>query len=147
MIKSLLLSTQAIPVIFRLCIRAFFIACLLASMPSAHADRIALVIGNSDYIASPLRNPRNDSRDIAATLEKLGFEVMLKTNVNRREFVRAIREFGERLKLGGTGLFYYAGHAIQSEGSNFLMPIKAEILNEADLDYEAINAGRGRDYM
>jgi hypothetical protein len=114
---------------------------------NAHAARIALVVGNSDYEENPLQNPRNDARDMAAALKDLGFSVRLKTNVNRRGFLEAIRSFGDSLGPDDTGLFYYAGHAVQSREANYLIPLQADIRNESDLEYEAIRANRVLDYM
>jgi len=98
--------------------------------------RIALVIGNGTYSnAPPLKNPSNDATLVAATLKKLGFEVTLGTNRSQREMKQLIREFGQRLRAGGgVGLFYFAGHGVQSTGHNYLVPVDADIQNEADLE-------------
>jgi len=121
-------------------------ACVLVSLPAkgygAQEQRIALVIGNSNYLYAPLRNPVNDANDMAAALRKLGFRVTLRTDAARRTMKEAIRVFGKALQSGGVGLFYYAGHGIQSRGSNYLIPVHAEIQSEADVEYEAIDAGR-----
>jgi uncharacterized caspase-like protein len=87
--------------------------------------RVALVIGNANYQSSPLRNPVNDAEDTASALRSLGFEVTLGTDMTRKEMRRVIRSFGESLKQGGVGLFYFAGHGMQVEGKNFLIPIGA----------------------
>src|SRR6266571_1751134 len=98
-------------------------------------NRIALVIGNGAYTdAPPLKNPPNDARDMAATLKTLGFDVTSGIDVKQREFKRLIREFGQKLKAGGSGLFYYAGHGVQSKGRNYLIPVDAEIQSEADVE-------------
>jgi uncharacterized caspase-like protein len=98
---------------------------------SASERRIALVIGNGAYTNAPtLKNPPNDARDMAATLRTLGFDVTSGLNVNQREMKRLIREFGQKLKGGGSGLFYYAGHGVQSTGRNYLIPIEADIQSE-----------------
>ncbi|MCP4752620.1 MAG: SUMF1/EgtB/PvdO family nonheme iron enzyme [Proteobacteria bacterium] len=72
-----------------------------------YGQKVALVIGNSAYRSSPLKNPRNDAEDMAAMLEKLGFEVSLEVNANRKRMRKLIRGFGQRLKKGGVGLFYF----------------------------------------
>lgn len=108
---------------------------------SVQETRIALVIGNSDYKSSPLKNPVNDATDMADILKKLGFSVTLNTNANQRTMERAIRDFGKNLRGGGVGLFYYAGHGLQVHGSNYLIPIGAEIESEGDVKYEAVDAG------
>ncbi|MCX5836738.1 MAG: caspase family protein, partial [Deltaproteobacteria bacterium] len=79
---------------------------------AAPEQRIALVIGNSAYSSGPLKNPVNDATDMAATLKKLGFNVILKKNANLETMEEAIEDFGNRLKRGGVGLFYYAGHGV-----------------------------------
>jgi len=103
--------------------------------------RTALVVGNSSYKTAPLKNPVNDARDMAQVLRESGFEVILKTNANQREMEKAVRNFGKRLRRGGAGLFYYAGHGIQVKGRNYLVPIGATIETEADVKYEAVDAG------
>lgn len=107
-----------------------------SSRTSASEHRTALVIGNGAYTnAPPLRNPPNDTTLIATTLKKLGFEVSIGTNKSQREMKQLIREFGQRLRAGGgVGLFYFAGHGVQSKGHNYLVPIDADIQNEADLE-------------
>ena len=104
--------------------------------------RIALVIGNSAYKSSPLRNPVNDAQDIAAALKKLGFDVMHSENADQITMKRAIRQFGRKLREGGIGLFYYAGHGVQVKGRNYLIPIGAQIETESEVEYEAVDAGR-----
>lgn len=110
--------------------------------------RLALVIGNGAYTsAPPLKNPPNDARDIATTLTGLGFEVSSGVNVNQREMKRLIREFGQKLKSGGSGLFYYAGHGVQSKGRNYLIPIDAEIQSEAEVEDSGVDVGLVLNYM
>ncbi len=120
-------------------------AILLVSMGLAQAGkRVALVIGNSDYEAiSRLSNPSNDALLIASTLNDVGFEVVAAIDVNRREMGRAVKKFGKALRQAGkdaVGLFYFAGHGIQAQGVNYLIPLAAQIEDEADLDLEAISA-------
>src|SRR5207253_5211109 len=101
----------------------------------ASARRIALVIGNGAYTnAPPLKNPPNDASDMAVTLKALGFDVASGINVNQRDMKRLIREFGQSLKAGGSGLFYYAGHGAQLNGRNYLVPTGAMIEKENDLE-------------
>jgi hypothetical protein len=107
-----------------------------------HVDRLALVIGNSAYQTAPLKNPLNDAEDIAATLRNLGFKVILKKNADQRTMEDTIRYFGRQLRNGGIGLFYFAGHGMQVEGRNYLVPIDAKIESENDVKYEAVDAGR-----
>ena len=105
-------------------------------------DRLALVIGNGAYQTAPLKNPINDAEDMATSLKKLGFKVILKKDADQRTMEDTIRYFGRQLRGGDVGLFYFAGHGIQVEGRNYLMPIDAKIESESDVKYEAVNAGR-----
>ncbi len=106
-------------------------------------NRTALVIGNSTYQTSPLTNPANDATDMAAALKDLNFEVISGVNQNRAEMIRLIRQFGERLKArGGVGLFYYAGHGVQVEGRNYLVPTDAAIRSENEVELEAVDVAR-----
>ncbi|MGV7224113.1 MAG: caspase family protein [Nitrospinales bacterium] len=105
-------------------------------------ERFALVIGNGNYKSSPLRNPTNDAHDMALILKTMGFEVTLLENAEHMEMERAIRKLGEQLRNGGTGLFYFAGHGIQINGRNYLIPVDAEIETESDVRFEAVDAGR-----
>jgi len=101
----------------------------------ASVRRLALVIGNGAYTnAPPLKNPPNDARDMAATLKTLDFEVTSGINVNQRDMKLLIREFGQKLKAGGSGLFYYAGHGVQSKGHNYLIPVEADIQSEIEAE-------------
>jgi hypothetical protein len=104
-------------------------------------QRVALVIGNSAYRDAPLLNPVNDARDIAQTLRGLGFQVIHKENLAQNEMKMAIRAFGERIRNGAIGLFYYAGHGIQVNGQNYLVPIGATINSEAEVEYESVDVG------
>lgn len=110
--------------------------------------RIALVIGNGAYAsAPPLKNPPNDARDVAAALKALGFDVTSGTNVNQRDMKRMIREFGLKLKGGGSGLFYYAGHGVQSKGRNYLIPVDANIQSEAEVEDSGVDAALVLNFM
>jgi hypothetical protein len=107
-----------------------------------HVQRLALVIGNSAYQMAPLKNPLNDAEDMAVNLKNLGFEVILKKNADQRTMEDTIRYFGKQLRNGGVGLFYFAGHGMQVNGRNYLIPIDAKIESENDVKYEAVDAGR-----
>jgi len=89
--------------------------------------RLALVIGNANYDKGELKNPVNDALLIAETLEKLDFEVILDTNISdRNSFINKIREFGDRRENYDVGFVYYAGHGVQINGENYLLPTKCE---------------------
>jgi len=114
---------------------------------SAQERRTALVIGNGSYKTAPLRNPVNDAEDITSALRNLGFNVIHKQNATQREIEDSIRDFGNSLRKGGVGLFYYAGHGLQVNGINYIIPLDAEIREETDVKYEAVDAGRVLDAM
>lgn len=133
----------------------FFIFLLLPFLLFASTDRAlqlkkmrsesrwALVIGNSDYRSfSKLKNPVNDARAMKNALEKRGFRVIYAANSNKRSMVKAISKFGKKLRKGGVGLFFYAGHAIEVEGKNYLVPIGSKIEEKSDAEFEAIEANR-----
>jgi len=103
--------------------------------------RLALVIGNAEYLDAPLKNPVNDANAIAASFKSLNFEVLKYTNLTRSDLRRAIMEFGDRLKAQkSVGVFYYAGHGIQADGRNYLIPIDAKIEREWMIEDECIRA-------
>ncbi|MFN7929741.1 MAG: caspase domain-containing protein [Blastocatellia bacterium] len=106
------------------------------------ANRLALVIGNSNYQVGPLANPANDANAMARTLRETGFEVMQYTNLNKRELEESLRAFGSKIPRGGVALFYFAGHGVQVKGVNYLIPVGARIEKEGDAEYEAVDAGR-----
>ncbi len=111
----------------------------------ASEPRVALVIGNSDYgpAIGKLKNPANDARLMAETLKGLGFSVDLVLDADQKAMKRAVKGFGAKLREAGkdaTGLFYYAGHGVQVEGTNYLLPVGAEIEAEADVEIESIAA-------
>lgn len=106
-------------------------------------DRVALIFGNSNYTSAPLRNPVNDANAIAKKLKQLGFEIILYTDGTQVEMKKAIRSFGEKLAATkGVGLFFYAGHGMQVNGDNYLIPIDAKIEKEQDVELEGVNLKR-----
>lgn len=109
-----------------------------AQVPRAE-PRLALVIGNSAYPESPLRNPVNDVRAMAQRFKELGFTVIAHENATKRTMEAAIIEFGRRLAEGGVGAFYYAGHGLQVRGRNYLVPVDAEIDDEASTRVAAVD--------
>lgn len=102
------------------------------------ADRVALVIGNADYPSAPLRNPVNDARAMSRALREFGFEVLSLENANRQRMEQAIVRFAGRLKKDSSGLFYYAGHGIQVNGRNYLVPVDASIESEREMRIETV---------
>jgi uncharacterized caspase-like protein len=112
---------------------------LAVAVPGTNEQKIALVIGNSAYPSAALKNPINDARAMAAKLTSLGFDVILRTDANLRDITRAVSQFGQKLRGGSVGLFYFAGHGMQVRGKNFLIPVDAEIENEASTRSEAVD--------
>ncbi len=118
---------------------------LLALAQAALAqERIALVIGNGDYQAvTSLDNAVSDLELMAQSLGTLGFDVTLVRNASQDQLKTAVAEFGRALRAGGpdtVGLFYYAGHGVQSFGSNYLLPVDANLTVSADLDLVGLEA-------
>lgn len=103
-------------------------------------SRWALIIGNADYKVGRLRNPANDAHDMAVVLRTKGFNVTLLTDASRKQMKKAIKAFGHNLRKGGIGLFFYAGHGMQVKGVNYLIPIGAEIEEEDEIEYEAVDS-------
>ena len=115
---------------------------IISSSDGATERRIALVIGNGNYSIGRLKNPVNDAADVAVALKRAGFAVTLKKDANLQDMVETIEDFGNSLKRGGVGLFYYAGHGVQVNGVNYLLPINARINKETDVRFQAVDAGR-----
>ncbi len=101
---------------------------------SSTERRLALVIGNNSYQDAPLKNPMNDADAMAAALKETGFEVIIRKNADRRAMFSAIKEFGQKLKKNDVGLFYYAGHGIQVESLNYLLPVDLRNSDLQDAD-------------
>jgi uncharacterized caspase-like protein len=118
--------------------------CLLAPVSAQAESRVALVIGNGTYVAaSPLQNPVGDAELIARTLEGLGFQVTLLRDGDNAAMSQAVADFGRALREAGddaTGLFFYAGHAVQSQERNYLLPVDTAVEDAADLDLVAVDA-------
>jgi Caspase domain len=107
---------------------------------TAEADRrVALVIGNAGYQnTTQLKSTKNDAADMAAVLTRLGFDVVDGSDLDKRAMERTMRQFTQKLSHVDVALFYFAGHALQSGGQNFLMPIDARLRSEGDVDFEAL---------
>jgi uncharacterized caspase-like protein len=120
--------------------------CTGAGAQSSQA-RVALIIGNGAYQFDKLRNPVNDATDVADALKPFGFKVILRTDATQRQMKRALRDFRSELRRDGVGLFYYAGHGVQSKGRNYLVPVGADIEQESDVEDEAVDANLILAYM
>ena len=115
-----------------------------ADPQTAPQKRLALVIGNSSYRnVSGLNNPVNDANDIAAALKRQGFSVTLKHDTDHRTLFNLVEAFNTKLKqTRAVGLFYYAGHGIQHQGANYLIPVDAKLTKPSDLRFEALDVER-----
>ena len=128
-----------------------FLSLFLPVLALAEA-RIALVIGNSKYETTgwALANPANDARLMKQSLEAVGFQVSLLIDATEDEMEDAFAAHGARLRAGGqdtVGLIYFAGHGIQSEGYNYLIPVDANARTEQDVWAQAPRLGQALQHV
>jgi len=109
-------------------------------MATVDEKRVALIIGNAGYKSMPLKNTINDARAMENALRECDFQIISELDASRTRMRQAIRLFGEKIKRGGVGLFYYAGHALQVKGENYLVPIDARVFNEDEVMDECLRA-------
>ncbi len=107
-----------------------------------HEGRVALVIGNANYKRQALKNPLNDAWAVKKELENRNFNVFYIENASRRIMIQTIEKFIDALEHSSIGLVYYAGHGVEVNGENFLIPVGANIESEMDIKYEAISMNR-----
>ncbi|MBO6838783.1 MAG: caspase family protein, partial [Alphaproteobacteria bacterium] len=103
--------------------------------------RKALVIGNGAYGVSPLPNPINDAQAMTEALEMSGFDVTLATDLSYRDLQRAVVRFSREVRAAGeetVAMVYYAGHAVQANGENYLIPVDADIQDSLDLEIQSL---------
>ncbi|WP_332816563.1 caspase family protein [Sphingopyxis sp.] len=119
-------------------------ALLLLAPTGAEARKVALVIGNSDYAnTSRLANPVNDIKIIAASARAAGFDdVTIAADLAVNDFQKAMRDFRAKADGAEVAMVYYAGHGIEAQGKNWLIPTDAQLKSDLDLPYEAINLDR-----
>ena len=120
------------------------VLCLTLLAPievSAAEGRVALVIGNAGYKEAPLRNPVNDSRAIAAALRQLNFDVIEVEDASNKAMEMAVIMFARKMGPDVTSLFYYAGHGVQFDGNNYLVPLGAELDSELSFGFETLDVG------
>lgn len=115
---------------------------LCCSLPAQGSDRFALVIGNSDYRVKALPNPVNDARGLTAALRKLGFQVDLHEDLEHRGIKNAISRFTQKLTSDSVALFFFAGHGLQVDGRNYIVPLRASPQTLADVEYEFFGVDR-----
>jgi uncharacterized caspase-like protein len=122
---------------------AIVIALLLSADPAAAEKRIALVVGNSAYQnVTRLDNPRNDATLMAETLSSLGFTLIggrAQLDLDKAALDTDVQDFGRQIQGADVALFYYAGHGLQVNGSNYLVPVGANPTREADVDFQMVD--------
>ncbi len=106
----------------------------------ANEKKVALVIGNNAYSGqlSKLKNPVNDATDVKNALEKAGFEVLFLTDATQAQMDEKLREFSDKLKISAIGLFYFAGHGLEVQKQNYLVPVGADISDKYKVKYKTI---------
>src|SRR5437764_13521975 len=109
--------------------------CMLFTAVSAHAEkRVAFVVGNGTYKnVAQLPNPPIDAKAMAATLRNVGFEVIEGSNLSRDQMTEKLLDFGRKAQGSDVAVFYHAGHGIAVGGSNYLLPVDADIKSEMDV--------------
>jgi uncharacterized caspase-like protein len=132
--------------------QGFFTAKLIAAMlvlaacfavPALAQERVALVIGNSSYKQAPaLPNPVNDAAAVAAMLESAGFQVVLRRDIGINDMRRMLREFTDSTKSADVAVIYFAGHGIEVDGDNYLIPVDAILERDIDVDDETVSLDR-----
>ncbi|WFU36270.1 caspase family protein [Bradyrhizobium brasilense] len=117
---------------------------LLASQPAWATKRVALVVGNSNYQNAPLLpNPANDATAIAATLKGAGFDLVeSRLNLTSSDMRRALRDFADQARDADIAIVYYAGHGIEIDGTNYLIPTDARLERDTDIYDEAFSLDR-----
>jgi uncharacterized caspase-like protein len=129
-----------------LILRRFFLAAalLLVCQPAFAGKRVALVLGNSAYQnVAPLPNPVNDGAVIAATLTQAGFDVVdSRHDLPAAETRRALRDFADRARDADIAVVYYAGHGMEVDGTNYLIPVDAKLERDSDVYDEAFSLDR-----
>lgn len=116
-----------------------FLGFFAAFAAAADEKRIALVIGNGQYdFVTNLSNPANDAADLTKTLKRMGFEVTSGVNLDYRQMRLALRDFAEDAEDADMVLVYFAGHGIEIENTNYLIPVNAELRRDTDVEFEAI---------
>jgi hypothetical protein len=113
----------------------FSLICTLFAAGSANAEkRVAFVVGNGTYKnVAPLPNPSIDAKAMASALRNVGFEVVEGSNLTRDKMTERLLDFGKKAQGADVALFFYAGHGIAISGTNYLLPIDADIKSEMDV--------------
>src|SRR6202171_2620307 len=125
--------------------RFFFIAALLlVCQPASAEKRVALVLGNSNYKnAAVLPNPVNDAAAVAAALRGAGFDIVdSKLDLSAADMRRVLRDFADQARDSDLAVVYYAGHGIEIDGTNYLIPTDATLQRDTDIYDEAFSLDR-----
>ena len=109
--------------------------------------RVALVIGNATYKINPLKNPVNDSTDMARSLRSVGFDVIEANNTTLAQIREVTRRFADKLGSSDVGLVYYSGHGVEVKGKNYLIPVNADIKREYEVVDQAFDASQFLEMM
>lgn len=113
------------------------------SAPASSQERVALVIGNGNYAhTGALPNPANDAHEVAAALRVMGFDVLQGADLDRNGMERLIRDFLRKVSAAKVALLFYAGHGMQIDGRNYLVPVDAKLETTTDLNFETIELDR-----
>lgn len=125
------------------CLAALVVLVLAEGRAFAAAEKVALVIGNSAYSnVAKLTNPSNDAQDVAEALRNVGFTVKVATNLDERGMRAALRDFEPLAAASSVALVYYAGHGIEVNGVNYLIPVDASLKRDTYIQDEAVPLGR-----
>ncbi|MGY3510336.1 hypothetical protein ACVIQY_003311 [Bradyrhizobium sp. USDA 3051] len=130
--------------LLRLCPVLLAVALLFGAGPAFAGKRVALVIANSAYQHAPsLTNPVNDGSVMARTLKEAGFDIVdSRHDLTAQETRRVLREFADRTRDADIAVVYYAGHGLEVEGSNYLIPVDAKLERDTDVFDEALSLDR-----
>lgn len=130
--------------LFRICPLLLAFALVLAAGPAFAEKRVALVLANSAYRNAPqLANPVNDGAVIAKTLQEAGFDVVeSRHDLPALETRRVLRDFADAARTADIAVVYYAGHGIEVDGANYLIPIDAKLERDTDVYDEALSLDR-----
>lgn len=119
---------------------AIFAACSVASVSIAATDRVALVLGMGDYQTIPvLENTLNDAEAMARTLSDIGFDVTLSLDATSDQLHQLLDDFAFRSETADLALIYYAGHGVEVQGENFLIPVDANVKSNLDVQRQSVS--------
>ena len=144
-LRKFALNIQA----FVRCVSIFLATLLALPAQSQTNERIALVIGNSAYRTAPLPNPKNDAEAMSELLTKAGFKVDMQMDTDLIKLQAAVQRFGTAVRNPKVkfGLFYYAGHGLQQDWRNYLVPVNANIKSTAEIPKQTVDISSLLTYM